>query len=97
MQQIYAIFVEEVATIANASNLTPACVFQPITKPIISQMGKNGGNALGITTDDGPLIRMSPFCSPFHSLITPFKRSRISPPSLPPTPKSYPKLPQTKD
>jgi len=59
MQEIYAIFVEEVAAIANASGLLPACVFQPVTEPIISQMAKNGGNALGITTEDAPLILLN--------------------------------------
>ncbi|KAJ8065368.1 hypothetical protein OCU04_006056 [Sclerotinia nivalis] len=56
MNDICKILDQEVQNINNATNVIPAIVFQPISKPIISQFSKNGGNALGITTEDGPLI-----------------------------------------
>lgn len=60
MTTIQEIFVEEITNILDVAGLGPACVFQPITMDIISSFGKNGGNALGITLDDGPLIRRLP-------------------------------------
>ena len=42
--------------VLNATGILPALVMQPITKAVISYFSKNGGNALGIAEDDGPLI-----------------------------------------
>lgn len=53
--EINAIFRNEVANIADARNVIPACVQQPITDAVIEQFSKNGGNALGIVPADGPL------------------------------------------
>ena len=58
MNTIQEIFVEEVENIKNVTGFGPACVFQAITMDIISHFSKNGGNALGITPEDGPLIRI---------------------------------------
>lgn len=57
INEISKIFDQELQNIRNATNLLPALVFQPISEPMISQFSKNGGNALGITKEDGPLIR----------------------------------------
>ena len=55
--QILELFVSEMNTINDAEGILPALVMQPITKDMISNFGKNGGNALGIAEADGPLIR----------------------------------------
>jgi hypothetical protein len=55
--QLQAIFVEEINKLKGISDFLPVCVFQPISKAIISNFAKNGGNALGITPADGPLTR----------------------------------------
>ena len=47
---------DEINPINTVANMTPAIVFQPLTNNIISHFSRNGGNALGITTADGPLI-----------------------------------------
>jgi hypothetical protein len=47
---------DEFNPINTVANMTPAIVFQPLTNDIISHFSRNGGNALGITTADGPLI-----------------------------------------
>lgn len=39
-----------------ASIVTPYLVFQPIPVNILTAMQKNGGNALGLNTSDGPLM-----------------------------------------
>ena len=54
--KILDIFVQEVNRVKDAKDLLPALVMQPITKPMISHFSKNGGNALGIDEEDGPLI-----------------------------------------
>ncbi|KAL8695601.1 MAG: hypothetical protein Q9224_003312, partial [Gallowayella concinna] len=60
-RQILDIFVREMAPLAadDATGFLPALVMQPVTKPVISLFRKNGGNALGITEADGPLILMN--------------------------------------
>ncbi|KFY43207.1 hypothetical protein V495_04101 [Pseudogymnoascus sp. VKM F-4514 (FW-929)] len=56
MTDIQALFASKIPDIANASSLLPALVFQPISTAITSHFSSNGGNALGITDKDGPLI-----------------------------------------
>ncbi|TEY71249.1 hypothetical protein BOTCAL_0097g00030 [Botryotinia calthae] len=56
MNEISKIFDQELQNIKNATSLLPALVFQPISERMISHFSKNGGNALGITKEDGPLI-----------------------------------------
>ena len=34
----------------------PACAFQPLSLNIIENMQKNGGNVLGLSSADGPLM-----------------------------------------
>ena len=53
--QILDIFVEEMDSVINAVGIQPGLVMQPITLPMIRLFRKNGGNALGIDEEDGPL------------------------------------------
>lgn len=50
------VFFEEIAAIADAASLIPAATLQVITSPMLENMAKKGGNPLGITTADGPLL-----------------------------------------
>jgi hypothetical protein len=50
------VFFQEVATIADAPALIPACTLQVITVPQLQKMTKNGGNALGLSASSGPLL-----------------------------------------
>jgi hypothetical protein len=36
----------------------PGLLLQPVSLNMISHFSRNGGNALGLTDEDGPLIRM---------------------------------------
>lgn len=58
MSEIFYIFIEESQPLLqkNISGYLPTLAFQPISLNIIEQMQKNGGNALGITNVDGPLV-----------------------------------------
>jgi hypothetical protein len=56
LNEVQAIFESEVAKIVNVSGILPALVFQPISKAMTSHFSKNGGNALGITEADAPLV-----------------------------------------
>ena len=50
---------KEVDPIKNITGVRPALLLQPITFDMTSHFSSNGGNALGITDENGPLIRMS--------------------------------------
>lgn len=41
---------------AGDTSFMPFLIFQPISQNIVEQMQKNGGNALGLKPDDGPLM-----------------------------------------
>ncbi|KAI9699452.1 MAG: hypothetical protein M1836_003063 [Candelina mexicana] len=43
-------------SITNTTGFNPTLAFQPISKAIISHFSTNGGNPLGISYDEGPLI-----------------------------------------
>ena len=58
-REILEIYISEVESIKDAQNVLPAITLQPITLSTISHFSKNGGNALGISESDGPLIRKS--------------------------------------
>jgi hypothetical protein len=45
--------------ILGAANLLPTASIQLITVPQLQQMQKNGGNALGISPEDGPLFLLN--------------------------------------
>lgn len=53
------VFYEELPTVVNASGIVPAATLQVITDPQIAAMQKNGGNALGLTPDEGPLLLLN--------------------------------------
>jgi hypothetical protein len=52
-------FVSETKPVENVAGILPACVLQVITTDQLSHMTKNGGNALGISAADGPLILLN--------------------------------------
>ncbi|KAL8940032.1 MAG: hypothetical protein Q9216_003031 [Gyalolechia sp. 2 TL-2023] len=58
-QQIFDIFIEEMDPVKDAIGALPALVMQPISKSVIRNFSKNGGNALGLADVDGPLMRTS--------------------------------------
>ncbi|KAL8672240.1 MAG: hypothetical protein Q9168_003287 [Polycauliona sp. 1 TL-2023] len=57
--KILDIFHSEIEGIKDAADILPALVMQPISLPMIRLFQKRGGNALGITEQDGPLILMN--------------------------------------
>lgn len=59
-KEILDIFISEVETFKDAENVLPAIVLQHITTNTISHFYKNGGNALGISESDGPLLCKCP-------------------------------------
>lgn len=80
LAKLLEIFASEVEGIKDAADIVPSLILQPITKPMISHFGKNGGNALGIIESDGPLIRTiepSPFPNQFR--LTPNKLNSHEP------------------
>jgi hypothetical protein len=56
MADILTIFQSEVANVKDAVGILPACIYGPVPTTMTSQFTKNGGNALGITAADGPLV-----------------------------------------
>lgn len=59
LQYIVEVYKNETLTIADVSGLVPACVLQIITTDEVSHMSKNGGNALGLTTEETPLLLLN--------------------------------------
>lgn len=59
LQYIVEVYENETLTIADVPGLVPACVLQIITTDEVSHMSKNGGNALGLTTDETPLLLLN--------------------------------------
>ncbi|KAI4094939.1 MAG: hypothetical protein L6R37_007152 [Teloschistes peruensis] len=55
-QTILDIFLEEMDPIKSLNGSIPALVMQPISKSVIAQFSKNGGNALGLANAKGPLM-----------------------------------------
>lgn len=56
MSDIVDIYQEETNAVNSSLGLVASCVFQPITLDQIRFFSENGGNALGISEVDGPLI-----------------------------------------
>ena len=50
------IFFEELPSIIDAKDLLPAVSLQVITEPQLEKMATNGGNPLGLSAKDGPLM-----------------------------------------
>ncbi|KAJ4357034.1 hypothetical protein N0V95_002840 [Ascochyta clinopodiicola] len=57
---ILQVFYEEGDKIADVANLLNPLSLQVITVPQIQKMQQNGGNALGLTPDQGPLLLLNP-------------------------------------
>ncbi|KAF2111253.1 FAD binding domain-containing protein [Lophiotrema nucula] len=53
------VFFEEIDGIVDAAALVPAATLQVITEPQLSHMSQNGGNPLGLSVEDGPLILLN--------------------------------------
>ena len=66
LSKVIDIFLEEIQPILAVRDVIPSMIMQPINKDEIRLFGKNGGNCLGISDGDGPLIRE--FCVPFHAV-----------------------------
>ncbi|SLM41428.1 fad binding domain-containing protein [Lasallia pustulata] len=56
LAEILEIYASETDPIKDIPDILPSCSFQPITIAQMSHFSKNGGNALGISSDGGPLI-----------------------------------------
>ena len=59
IDDIVKIYKEEADSVLDVEGLFPALAFQPISKNIVKEMQKNGGNALGLTVDRAPLMSKS--------------------------------------
>ncbi|KAK4082695.1 uncharacterized protein Triagg1_1585 [Trichoderma aggressivum f. europaeum] len=59
VKEITAIFMNEYNSIKDVADLNPALIYQTVTLPTIAHFRDRGGNALGITEEDGPLISAS--------------------------------------
>lgn len=57
---ILDVFYEEGAKIADVANLLNPLSLQVITVPQMQKMQQNGGNALGLSPDQGPLLLLNP-------------------------------------
>jgi len=57
MSKLVDIYIAEIDAIKHVSGLLPSLIMQIITREEISAFERNGGNALGITDEDGPLLR----------------------------------------
>ena len=64
LNQMVAIYQDEVNKINTIPGLVPSAVYQLITKDMTSQMAKNGGNPLGLYGTKGALNRT--FSSQYH-------------------------------
>lgn len=54
------IFYEEIESIKDAADIIPAVTLQVISKGMLAPMGKNGGNALGLSEANGPYLLVNP-------------------------------------
>ncbi|KAH9209051.1 FAD binding domain-containing protein [Leptodontidium sp. 2 PMI_412] len=59
LTDIVAIFMEESNKVKDAAGITPSIAIQGVPLNMIAQFSKNGGNALGITAADGPLVLLN--------------------------------------
>lgn len=58
-QYVTDVFYEELPTVADAAGIVPAATLQVITVPQIEEMQKRGGNPLGLTPEEGPLLLLN--------------------------------------
>lgn len=59
LSKIFDIFLEETEAVNQVPGILPSFVMQPISQIAIAGNTKNGGNALGITEEDSPLLMLS--------------------------------------
>ncbi|KAE9373188.1 FAD-binding domain-containing protein [Stipitochalara longipes BDJ] len=59
IKDVIQLFIDEATPLLNLTGFAPAFAFQPLSLNIIEQMSKNGGNALGLSVDEGPLTIMN--------------------------------------
>lgn len=55
-EKLFVIFQEEVEVVKTIEEVLPVLVLQPFAARSMSHMSKNGGNALGLSEADGPLV-----------------------------------------
>ena len=53
------VFYDELTAIQDAAGLVPATTLQVITIPELQYMSKNGGNPLGLSVSEGPLLLLN--------------------------------------
>lgn len=58
MSKLVDIFISEADPIKDVPGVLPSIVMQLLTKDEIALFSKNGGNSLGISKEDGPLLCM---------------------------------------
>ena len=56
MQSLISIFIQESQSIKHVKNVLPSFVFQAITFDEILHMSRNGGNSLGLSASDAPIL-----------------------------------------
>jgi len=56
MSKLVDLYIAEIDAIKHVSGLLPSLIMQIITKEEIAAFQRNGGNALGVTDKDGPLL-----------------------------------------
>jgi hypothetical protein len=59
MTKLLDIYIAEINSIKHVTGLLPSLIMQVISREEILAFQRNGGNALGITDKDGPLLRKS--------------------------------------
>ncbi|WEW56587.1 hypothetical protein PRK78_002034 [Emydomyces testavorans] len=59
LNYILDVYLKELEPIKNAAGILPVVIFQIITPRTITRMQQNGGNALGLSPSDGPLLLLN--------------------------------------
>lgn len=62
MQLVFDASFDDFTTIQNVSGIVPASTLQVIAVPQLEQMQRKGGNALGLTPSDGPILLINLNC-----------------------------------
>ena len=56
MMEVYSLWQQALAPVETVPDIMFSLVFQPLTKGILPKSQGSGGNLLGLTPDDGPLV-----------------------------------------
>jgi hypothetical protein len=59
MSNLVDIFISEIEKVRDIPSLIPSITLQILSKEEISFSSRNGGNSLGLTEEDGPLLSKS--------------------------------------